>query len=104
MRDGTCAGVRLLESLSHELAEVAACVAADDEKHGQGRKEARYFLYRKWVGAKWGYLGRGKRIRIPPCVIEAIRDRFREPGCDCAKGGDLFRCSEHGYTGHRDAP
>ena len=71
------------------------------------RKSARYLLYRRWVGEKWGFLGRGKRIRIPPCVIETIRDLFREPGCTaetCPMGGALANCVMHGYTGHRDAP
>ena len=80
-------------------------VTADEETNGTNaavRKVARHFLYRKWVGAKWGHLGWGKRIRIPPCVVEAIRDRFREPGCNCLMGGPLFCCVAHGYTGHRE--
>ena len=68
------------------------------------RRAARYFLYRKWVYATHGPLGKGNRIRLPPCVVEYIRDRFREPGCDCALGGPLFRCTSHGYVGHRAAP
>ena len=68
------------------------------------RRSARYFLYRKWVFAEHGLLGKGVRVRIPPCVVEYIRDRFREPGCTCAMGGPLYRCTDHGYTGHRAAP
>ena len=68
------------------------------------RRAARYQMYRKWVFARYGKLGRSIRIRIPPCVVEQIRNRFREPGCHCRLGGELFACRAHGYVGHRDAP
>ena len=90
------------------MEELSRRVAAEEEDNGVARatrKSARYLMYRKWVGEKWGYLGRGKRIRIPPCVVEAIRDRFREPECNCPRGAPglpLFNCIAHGYTGHRD--
>ena len=106
-RDARCAAVALLESLEADLEDVTRRLEHDEETEGADaamRKATRYFMYRKWVGAQWGYLGRGKRIRIPLCVIEAIRDRFRAPGCDCALGGPLGNCVAHGYTGHRDAP
>ena len=61
-------------------------------------------MYRLWVYTTFGYLGKGNRVRIPPCVVEGIRCRFREPGCNCALGGPLFQCTAHGYTGHREAP
>jgi hypothetical protein len=70
------------------------------------RRAARYYMYRKWVAIKFDNipLGKGNRVRIPPCVVEAIRDSFREPGCKCALGGPLYACKKHGYTGHREAP
>ena len=69
----------------------------------QSRRAARYYLYRKWVFSAHGKLGKRTRVRIPPCVVELIRARYREPGCDCSRGGDLYACTEHGYTGHREA-
>ena len=57
-------------------------------------------MYRKWVYAAYGALGKGNRIRIPRCVVEYIRNRFREPGCECALGGPLYACRD--YTGHRE--
>ena len=72
------------------------------EPSSDARRAARYYMYRKWVYEKHGILGKGNRVRIPPCVVEYIRDRFREPGCQCALGGPLYDCSD--YRGHRDAP
>jgi len=46
-------------------------------------------MYRKWVYHAHGPMGKGNRVRLPPCVVELIRDRFREPGCDCPMGGPL---------------
>jgi len=67
------------------------------------RRAARYYLYRKWVFLAHGKLGKRTRVRIPPCVVELIRYRYREPGCQCRLGGELYACTEHGYTGHREA-
>ena len=36
----------------------------------EARKAARYCMYRKYVGEQWGVVGRGKRIRLAPCVVE----------------------------------
>ena len=78
----------------------------DADPIAKRRRAARYYLYRKYVFERWGRLGKGKRVRIAPCVVEYIRNRFREPacetGCKCAVGGALFRCPL--YTGHREAP
>ena len=41
-------------------------------------------MYRAFVAAKYGYLGHGNRVRIPLCVVAAIRARYRATGCDCA--------------------
>lgn len=78
----------------------------DGPPSSEKRRAARYFLYRKWVYATHGTLGKHNRVRVPPCVVEYIRDRYREIGCTattCPKGGPLYRCSQHGYTGHRAA-
>lgn len=75
--------------------------AGDDPK--LVRRAARYYLYRKWVWETHSYLGRYNRVRVPPCVVEHIRNRFREPDCECPMNGELFRCTRHGYTGHREA-
>lgn len=103
-----CDATVLLES-DEMKAELAALKLGVDEREAvegisaEARKAARYCMYRKYVGEQWGVVGRGKRIRLAPCVVEAIRDSFREPGCLCAFGGPLFSCTSHGYTGHRTA-
>jgi hypothetical protein len=112
-QDQQCDATALLEldEMKAELAALKLGVDAREAEEGvvsaEARKAARYCMYRKYVGEQWGVVGRGKRIRLPPCVVEAIRDSFREPGCLCAVGeggGPLFSCTSHGYTGHRDAP
>lgn len=107
---GSCDAKALLERLNDDLELLARNLADHEAEAGvaaDARKSARYFMYRKWVGEQWGHLGKGARIRIPPCVVEAIRDQFRAPGCTrdtCPLGGPLFNCTAHNYTGHRDAP
>ena len=86
---------------------VCVCAQAANGISAEARRAARYFLYRKYVYiSEGGPIGTGVRIRIPPCVVERIRHRLREPGCErecrCALGGPLYRCSK--YVGHRDAP
>mmetsp|Transcript_1612 Transcript_1612/g.3813 ORF Transcript_1612/g.3813 Transcript_1612/m.3813 type:complete len:266 (-) Transcript_1612:104-901(-) len=103
--EGKCLAMQALGSLADELKEQMQKVEEEEEHsnaNGNGRRAARYFMYRKFVFAQYGYLGAGKRMRIPPCVIEFIRHQFREPGCNCPKGGALAQCTEHGYVGHRD--
>lgn len=102
-----CEAVAVLSLLKADMDEAARRVKDEEAESGVSaacRKAARYYMYRQWVGEKWGKLGRGNRIRIPPCVVEYIRNCFREPGCECPMGGALFACVTHGYTGHRDAP
>lgn len=105
----TCAAITLLNEpeLQAELEALRVSVDQDEAEAGvsaQARRAARYCMYRHYVREHWGTLGRGKRIRLPRCVVEAIRDTFREPDCKCKLGGPLFACTAHGYTGHRDAP
>jgi hypothetical protein len=94
---------RTLAGLEVDFEEQAEKVEEEEvsEADGRARRAARFYLYRRYVYAAYGYLGKGKRIRIPPCVVEYIRNRFREPGCECALGGPLFHCRD--YTGHRSA-
>lgn len=104
-QDTVCTAKQTLGTLEEVFEEQAQLVEDEEEfgdPHGDARRAARYFLYRKWVYAAFGFLGKGKRIRIPPCVVEHIRSRFREPGCECALGGPLYNCRD--YTGHRSAP
>jgi len=104
-----CTAVQTFQGLAADVEEQAEKVREAEEfgdGQGQARRAARFFMYRLYVKTVFGFLGKGKRIRIPPCVVEHIRARFPEPacelGCRCKLGGQLFRCSL--YTGHRDAP
>ena len=105
-----CIAMRTLECLEYDIDEQEQKIGEEEEELQDGqpsveaRRAARYFLYRKYVYAAHGKLGKNIRVRIPLCVIEYIRSRFREPGCECVLGGPLGRCREHGYTGHREAP
>lgn len=105
-----CESMALLHSLAADL-DFKVRSVEDDEAEGEGldadlRRAARYYMYRKWVAMKCDNipLGKGVRIRIPLCVVECIRDHFREPGCYCVLGGPLYNCRDHGYKGHREAP
>ena len=64
-------------------------------------RSARWFMYRAFVAAKYGHLGKGNRVRIPLCVVGAIRSRYRAPGCDCTASA-IAMCTTHGYTGHKE--
>jgi len=102
-----CKAQALLETLEDDIKEQEEDIKDQREagiESSAPLRAARYILYRKYVFAKEGFLGKRIRIRIAPCVVEAIRNRFREPGCLCSMGGPLFNCTEHGYVGHRDAP
>jgi len=106
--DTFCVAVRTLRDLAADLQEQSDKVDHAEEfgdAQGAARVAARYFMYRLYVSTAFGVLGKGKRVRIPPCVVELIRDRFRAPGCTaitCPMGGPLFNCSH--YVGHREAP
>ena len=80
-QDPVCTAIQTLGTLEEKFEEQAQLVTDEEElgdPHGNARRAARYYLYRKWVYAAFGFLGKGKRIRIPPCVVEHIRNRFRE--------------------------
>jgi hypothetical protein len=97
-----CSARQLLDSLQHELTARDALVVreiangADCEATHRG---ARWFMYRAFVAAKYGYLGRGVRVRIPDCVIAAIRSRYRAPHCACNLQS-IVTCNR--YVGHSD--
>mmetsp|Transcript_17556 Transcript_17556/g.52511 ORF Transcript_17556/g.52511 Transcript_17556/m.52511 type:complete len:264 (-) Transcript_17556:64-855(-) len=102
-RDSDCLAMRTLAGLAEELDEQSQKVDEEEEfgeAHVGARRAARYYMYRKFVFTQWGYLGPGRRVRIPKCVVEYIRDKFRQPGCNCQMGGELYACRAHGYTGH----
>ena len=40
---------------------------------------ARRTLYRNYIGAVHGYLGRGNRVAVPVCVRNLIREMFPDP-------------------------
>ena len=101
-----CSALQLLASLSEELAARDAIIEAEMGESADGEydglhRAARFFMYRAFVAAKYGYLGHGNRVRIPLCVVTAIRARYRAAGCDCAMR-DLASCTAHGYVGHRE--
>lgn len=102
--DEICQAQEVLGSLEAEAEEQDEEVlqAEVGEASRLARRAARYYLYRKWVFLAHGRLGKRVRVRIPPCVIELIRARYPEPGCNCAPG-TLHLCTAHGYTGHREA-
>jgi len=106
-QDDCCRAQEVLGSLEAEAEEQDEEVQEADVQAGEAsrlaRRAARYYLYRKWVYSAHGTLGKRVRVRIPRCVVELIRNRYREPDCRCAVGGALYECTEHGYTGHREA-
>ena len=62
-----CEAMNLLASLEADLKEATERVADEEAESGVAaavRKNARYYMYRRWVGEQWGLLGKGKRIRI----------------------------------------
>jgi len=102
--DPVCTAVQVLGGLNVDFDDQKQQVDEYEALWGvsdAARAAARFYLYRKWVSVAYDRLGKGKRIRIPPCVVEYIRDRFRASGCKCALGGPLYACRD--YVGHRDA-
>ena len=100
-----CAALQLLATLHEEMAKRDEIIdqELDDEdgaQLGDLHRAARKFMYRTFVAAKYGHLGQGNRVKIPDCVIAAIRARYRAPGCEC-EGLALANCAAHGYTGFR---
>ena len=87
------------EIIDHELSgEVDSREDADIESL---HRAARKHMYRVFVAARYGHLGHGNRIRIPDCVVAAIRHQFRAPGCNCELE-DLAVCETHGYVGYKE--
>ena len=103
---GQCSALQLLASLRDEMERrdemIEAKVAEGEVDMDFERKGARYFMYRTFVAAKYGYLGPGLRYKLPDCVVAAIRSRYRALACDCDTVRDLAACTEHGYTGYRE--
>jgi hypothetical protein len=53
--------------------------ASDLEEDGLSNKEIRHRLYRECTRVWKGYLGYGKRIKLPKCIEGEIRDHYPEP-------------------------
>jgi len=52
----------------------------DNETHEElTPRNLRYFLYRQFTVLKWGHLGKRRRVKIPGCVEEKIRELFPDP-------------------------
>ena len=90
-----CKGIEL--ELRDQIVERELADGFDEEITLRG---ARWYMYRAFVAHKYGYLGRGVRVRIPDCVIASIRSRYRAPGCECNLR-DIVTCTL--YRGHRDS-
>ena len=96
----------MLDSLEDELQARDAQIQ-DELQWGNDdlttlHKQARWHMYRTFVAAVYGYLGKGCRVRLAHCVLSAIRCRYRAPTCDCSPR-DIATCSLHGYVGHRES-
>ena len=102
-----CMARALLESLKDDL-EARDQIVADEIATGLDpeatHRSARWFCYRTYVAAKYGYLGKGVRVRIPDCAIAEIRMRYRAPACaaGCMCDATAIVSCPH-YRGHRDA-
>ena len=46
------------------------------------RRKARKFVYRLYVYNRYGHLGRGRRVKIPLCVRDRIRERWPEANAE----------------------
>jgi hypothetical protein len=99
-----CPALQMLAALADDLAERDAIVERElDQGYDEGgvHRAARWFLYRQCIALQYGHLGRGVRIKLPDCVVGAIRSRWREPSCTCATIAELAACRRHGYAGFR---
>ena len=102
---GKCDALRMLDSLEEDMLERDRLIEHEldmGEDIDRAHRGARFAMYRMFVAARYGHLGQGNRVKIPECVVAAIRSRFRAWGCDCDVS-ELARCTSHGYKGHRDA-
>ena len=104
-----CAALRLYDSLASDLEArdmIVVSELADGFDEEATYRGARWFMYRTFVAHQFGYLGKGVRVRIPDCVVAAIRTRYPAPGCTCDVR-DVMACKCSGgdgslYRGHRD--
>ena len=54
-------------------------VISDREGNVVSSSKMRKALYKTFTYLKFGHLGRGNRIPIPPCVVRKIREMYPEP-------------------------
>jgi len=99
----TCPMVEMLQLLSDDM-QARDDIIANEIQLGYDEaglhRSARYVFYRQFIAMKYGHLGAGVRIRLPDCVVAAIRCRWPEPSCTCDHVA-IARCTAHGYTGFR---
>jgi len=107
--DARCSALQTLQTLESELLQRDAIIQAELDSEelpdlNTLHRAARWFMYRTYVAATYGMLGQGCRVRIPLCVVAAIRSRYvyRAVECDCGPEA-IATCSKHGYTGHSEA-
>ena len=99
-----CSALGLLATLEEDLQEqdriIDRGIEFDFEVEALHRA-ARKHMYRTYVAARFGYLGRGIRVRLPDCVVAAIRSRYRIPTCECSL--DAIVSCDCGYSGFKEA-
>ena len=98
----TCTALQLLDGFGGEMEARDAEIEqelADGYDPALTYRQARWFFYRQYVFLAHGYLGKGNRVRIPDCVVAAIRARYPDPQCTCASTQEFVRCDL--YTGYR---
>ena len=111
-----CHALQLLATLEDDMRERDMLIQHDLDQDEEGivdlavlHRSARWYMYRTYVASQYGHLGPGIRVRIPPCVVGAIRSRYPAPGCTCTTIDALMSCTccdahtgRHCYKGHRD--
>ena len=100
---GRCSALGLLATLEEDLQEqdriINQVIEFDFEVEALHRA-ARKHMYRTYVAARFGYLGRGVRVRLPDCVVAAIRSRYRIPTCECSL--DAIVSCNCGHSGFKE--
>ena len=97
-----CAALLMLDTLGEDTAERERIIQYEldsedpPEDLGDLHRAARWFMYRTFVAAQYGYLGKGVRVRIPLCVVAAIRCRFPAPQAAIARPPQSRRATRTG--------
>ena len=67
----------------NEIISEVELMYEEDPQKGQGDVENRCIrksAYQYYIYEKYGFLGKGNRIRIPSCVLDRIQEKWPEPG------------------------